>query len=69
MCSRKFGTTLVFGLFGFEFWKTEDAIDLWKGAEIQISEFLNSPKWISLGAVSGILKNSNGKTSLLCFVG
>jgi hypothetical protein len=30
-CSRKFGTTLIFGLPGFEFWKTENAIDLWKG--------------------------------------
>jgi hypothetical protein len=68
-CSRKFGTTLIFGLFGFEFWKTENTIDLWKGAEIQISEFLNFPQVISLGAVLGILKNSNGKTSLLCFVG
>jgi hypothetical protein len=43
-CSRKFGTTLIFWLFGFEFWKTENAIDLWKGAEIQISEFLNFPQ-------------------------
>jgi hypothetical protein len=44
-------------------------VDLWKGAEIQISEFLNFPKCISLGAGLGILKSSNGKTSLLYFVG
>ena len=29
-CSRKFGTTLIFGLLGFKFWKTENTIDLWK---------------------------------------
>jgi hypothetical protein len=29
-CSRKFGTTLVFGLPGFEFRKIENANDLWK---------------------------------------
>jgi hypothetical protein len=38
-CSRKFGTTLIFGLPGFEFWKTENAIDLWKG-------FWNLEFWI-----------------------
>jgi hypothetical protein len=30
-CSRKFGTTLIFGLYGFEFWKTGNAFDLEKG--------------------------------------
>jgi hypothetical protein len=31
VCSREFGTTLIFGLPGFEFRKTENARDLWKG--------------------------------------
>jgi hypothetical protein len=31
VCSREFGTTLMFGLPGFEFRKTENAKDLWKG--------------------------------------
>jgi hypothetical protein len=30
-CSRKFGTTLIFGLLGFEFLKIENAFDLEKG--------------------------------------
>jgi hypothetical protein len=30
-CSRKFGTTLIFGPFGFEFWKTGNTFDLEKG--------------------------------------
>jgi hypothetical protein len=30
-CSSKFGTTFIFGLFGFEFWKTRNAFDLEKG--------------------------------------
>jgi hypothetical protein len=30
-CSRKFGTTFIFGLFGFEFWKTGNTFDLEKG--------------------------------------
>jgi hypothetical protein len=30
-CSREFGTTLIFGLLGFEFSKAENTIDLWKG--------------------------------------
>jgi hypothetical protein len=30
MCSREFGTTLIFGSPGFEFLKTENAVDLLK---------------------------------------
>jgi hypothetical protein len=30
MCSREFGTTLIFGFPSFEFRKTENAVDLWK---------------------------------------
>jgi hypothetical protein len=30
-CSRKFDTILIFGLFGFEFWKTGNTFDLEKG--------------------------------------
>jgi hypothetical protein len=30
-CSRKFGTTLIFGIFGFEFWKIGNTFDLEKG--------------------------------------
>jgi hypothetical protein len=30
-CSRKFGATLIFGLFGFEFWKTGNTFELVKG--------------------------------------
>jgi hypothetical protein len=29
MCSREFGTTLIFGSPGFEFRKTENTDDLW----------------------------------------
>jgi hypothetical protein len=39
VCLREFGATLIFGLVWFEFWKIENVVDLWKGAEIQISEF------------------------------
>jgi hypothetical protein len=42
-CSRKFGTTLIFGLFGFEFWKAGNTLILKKGSEIQNSEFWISP--------------------------
>jgi hypothetical protein len=30
-CSRKFGATLIFGVFGFEFWKTGNTFDLVRG--------------------------------------
>jgi hypothetical protein len=30
-CSRKFGAILIFGLFGFEFWKTGNTFELEKG--------------------------------------
>jgi hypothetical protein len=30
-CSRKFGTSLIFGLFGFEVWKTGNTFDLQQG--------------------------------------
>jgi hypothetical protein len=38
-----FCATLIFGLCGFEFWKTENTSELWKGVKIQISEFPNFP--------------------------
>jgi hypothetical protein len=38
-CSSKFGTTLIFGLFGFEVWKIGTHLILKKGSEIQNSEF------------------------------
>jgi hypothetical protein len=34
-----FGATLIFGLCGFELWKTENTSELWEGVKIQISEF------------------------------
>jgi hypothetical protein len=46
VCSRKFGTTLIFGLPGFEFWKTENTIDLWKwfwNSEFRILNFPMGP--------------------------
>jgi hypothetical protein len=36
-----FGATLIFGLYGFEFWKTGNTSELWEGFKIQIFEFLN----------------------------
>jgi hypothetical protein len=30
-CSRKFGATFIFGLYGFEFWKTGNTSELGKG--------------------------------------
>jgi hypothetical protein len=30
-CSRKFGTTLIFGLYDFQLWKIGNAFDLEKG--------------------------------------
>jgi hypothetical protein len=30
-CSRKFGATLIFGLFDFEFWKIGNTFDLVRG--------------------------------------
>jgi hypothetical protein len=41
--------------------KTENTIDLWKGAEIQISEFFH--RRITSWAVLGILENSNDQSS------
>jgi hypothetical protein len=38
-----FGATLIFGLYGFEFCKTENTSELWEGFKIQFSEFLNFP--------------------------
>jgi hypothetical protein len=43
-CSRKFGTTLIFGLFGFEFWKTGNTFDLEKkGPKFRILNFPIGP--------------------------
>jgi hypothetical protein len=36
-----FGATLIFGLYGFEFWKTGNTSELCKWSKIQFSEFLN----------------------------
>jgi hypothetical protein len=36
-----FGSTLIFGLYGFEFWKTGNISKPWEGFKIQFSEFLN----------------------------
>jgi hypothetical protein len=36
-----FGTTLMIGLYGFEFWKIENTSELWEGFKIQFSKFLN----------------------------
>jgi hypothetical protein len=44
MCSREFGTTLIFGSPGFEFRKTENADDLWERSEIQKFRNLNFSK-------------------------
>jgi hypothetical protein len=38
-----FGATLIFGLYGFEFWKIENTSELWEGFKIQFSKFLNFP--------------------------
>jgi hypothetical protein len=38
-----FGATLIFGLYVFEFWKTENTPELWEGFKIQFSQFLNFP--------------------------
>jgi hypothetical protein len=38
-----FGATLIFGLYGFEFWKIENTPELLEGFKIQFSEFLNFP--------------------------
>jgi hypothetical protein len=35
-----FGATLIFGLYGFEFWNTENTSELWEGFKIHFSEFL-----------------------------
>ena len=43
-CSRKFGTTLIFGLFGFEFWKTGNTFELVKGFWNSEFRILNFPK-------------------------
>jgi hypothetical protein len=29
-CSKKFGATFIFGLYGFEFWKTGNTTELWE---------------------------------------
>jgi hypothetical protein len=39
VCVVYFSATLIFGLCGFELWKTENISKLWKGVKIQISEF------------------------------
>jgi hypothetical protein len=43
VCLGYFGATLIFGLCGFELWKTENTTNLWEGVKIQILNFLNFP--------------------------
>jgi hypothetical protein len=68
VCSREFGTTLIFGLPGFEFQKTENAADLWKGFWNLEFWILNSPWDHGSRADLGILEKPNGQTLLLWFV-
>jgi hypothetical protein len=35
-----FGATLIFGLYGFEFWKIGNISEPWEGIKIQFSKFL-----------------------------
>jgi hypothetical protein len=42
-CSRKFGATFIFGLYGFEFWKTGNTSELGKGFWNSEFWFLNFP--------------------------
>jgi hypothetical protein len=63
-CSRKFGTTLIFGLLGFEFWKIENTFDLWKRIlkfRIQNSEFPHGT--LVQGLIWGLWKNQMAKLS------
>jgi hypothetical protein len=63
-CSRKFGTTLIYGLLGFEFLKTENMIDLWKRVlkfRIQNSEF--PQRTLVQGLIWGFWKNQKAKLS------
>jgi hypothetical protein len=63
-CSRKFSTTLIFGLLGFEFWKIENAFDLWKMVlkfRIQNSEFPH--RTLVQGLIWGFWKNQMDKLS------
>jgi hypothetical protein len=56
MCSKEFGTTLIFGSSGFEFWKTENTDDLWEevwNSEIQKSEFLQG--FLDQGLIWGFI--------------
>ena len=34
-----FGATLIFGLYGFEFWKTRNTSELWEGFKIKFLNF------------------------------
>jgi hypothetical protein len=49
VCSRKFGTILIFGLFSFEFLKTGNTSNLEKGSEIRNSEFRISHRTLIQG--------------------
>jgi hypothetical protein len=66
---RYFGATLIFGLYGFEPWKTGNTSEIWEWV-------WNSVFWISefshralVHGWFGVLENSNGQTFLLYFVG
>jgi hypothetical protein len=67
-CSRKFGTTLIFGPFGFDFGKQGTHLILKKGSEIQKFRIMNFPMGPWFKADLGILEKLNGKTFLLYFV-
>jgi hypothetical protein len=67
-CSREFGTTLIFGLLGFEVWKQRTQMIFGKGSEIQNLEFWISPWDHGSRADLGIFGKPNGQTFLLWFV-
>jgi hypothetical protein len=63
-CSREFGTTLILGLPGFEFLKTENTFDLWKRVlkfRILNSEFPH--RTMVQGLIWGFWKNQMAKLS------
>jgi hypothetical protein len=69
VCSRKLGPLCYLDLFDLSFEKQRTRLIFGKGLKFRFLNFGIFPKCISLGADLGILKNSNGKTFLLYFVG
>jgi hypothetical protein len=63
-CSREFGTNLIFGSPGFQFRKTENAVDPWKevwNSEIEKSEFLQG--FMVQGLIWEFFKKQKAKLS------